>query len=60
MTRLAARPFGGSNHAYTDLPGRRWHRHRIKHLLRHGDTRLLVDCGLFQGLKNLRELNWRP
>ena len=32
-----------------------------KHLLSHGDTRILVDCGLFQGLKNLRELNWeRP
>ena len=31
-----------------------------RHLLTHGDTRLLVDCGLFQGLKNLRELNWRP
>ncbi|MCD9033228.1 MBL fold metallo-hydrolase [Luteimonas sp. Y-2-2-4F] len=30
-----------------------------KHLLAHGDTRLLVDCGLFQGLKNLRELNWQ-
>jgi metallo-beta-lactamase family protein len=30
-----------------------------KHLLSHGDTRLLVDCGLFQGLKNLRELNWK-
>ena len=29
-----------------------------KHLIREGDTRLLVDCGLFQGLKNLRELNW--
>ena len=29
-----------------------------KHLLSHGDTRILVDCGLFQGLKNLRELNW--
>ncbi len=31
-----------------------------KHLLTHGKQRLLVDCGLFQGLKNLRELNWRP
>ncbi|QHE84564.1 MBL fold metallo-hydrolase RNA specificity domain-containing protein [Hydrogenophaga sp. BPS33] len=31
-----------------------------KHLLTHGDTQLLVDCGLFQGLKNLRELNWEP
>jgi metallo-beta-lactamase family protein len=31
-----------------------------KHLLTHGDQRLLVDCGLFQGLKNLRELNWQP
>jgi len=31
-----------------------------KHLLTHGDTRILIDCGLFQGLKNLRELNWEP
>lgn len=31
-----------------------------RHLLTHGDTRLLVDCGLFQGLKNLRERNWEP
>lgn len=30
-----------------------------KHLLTFGDTRILVDCGLFQGLKNLRELNWK-
>ncbi|QGZ37747.1 metallo-beta-lactamase family protein [Pseudoduganella flava] len=30
-----------------------------KHLLTYGDTNLLVDCGLFQGLKNLRELNWQ-
>ncbi|WP_368878044.1 MBL fold metallo-hydrolase, partial [Proteus mirabilis] len=29
-----------------------------KHLLTHDNTRLLIDCGLFQGLKNLRELNW--
>ncbi len=25
----------------------------------HG-RRVLVDCGLFQGIKRLRELNWRP
>ncbi|MEW9613807.1 MBL fold metallo-hydrolase [Shinella sp. S4-D37] len=31
-----------------------------KHLLRLGEHRILVDCGLFQGLKNLRELNWAP
>lgn len=31
-----------------------------KHLLTNGDNRLLIDCGLFQGLKNLRELNWTP
>lgn len=31
-----------------------------KHLLDHSRHRLLIDCGLFQGLKNLRELNWGP
>ncbi len=31
-----------------------------KHLLESGETRILVDCGLFQGVKNLRELNWAP
>ena len=31
-----------------------------KHLLESGGTRILVDCGLFQGVKNLRELNWEP
>jgi metallo-beta-lactamase family protein len=30
-----------------------------KYLLDFGDHRLLVDCGLFQGLKELRDLNWR-
>lgn len=30
-----------------------------KHLLQHGGNRLLIDCGLFQGQKNLRELNWQ-
>ncbi|WP_442342025.1 MBL fold metallo-hydrolase RNA specificity domain-containing protein [Ectorhizobium quercum] len=29
-----------------------------KHLLSLGEHRILIDCGLFQGLKNLRELNW--
>lgn len=29
-----------------------------KYLLSVNGTNLLVDCGLFQGLKNLRELNW--
>lgn len=31
-----------------------------KHLLQVGHTRVLVDCGLFQGLKSLRERNWEP
>ena len=31
-----------------------------KHLLNHDARRLLVDCGLFQGPRELRELNWRP
>ncbi|GAA4167054.1 MBL fold metallo-hydrolase RNA specificity domain-containing protein [Shinella granuli] len=31
-----------------------------KHLLSLGEHRILVDCGLFQGLKNLRDLNWTP
>ncbi len=31
-----------------------------KHLLDTGTHRVLVDCGLFQGLKELRERNWEP
>lgn len=31
-----------------------------KHLLEVGSRRMLVDCGLFQGLKELRERNWHP
>ena len=31
-----------------------------KHLLDYPGGRLLVDCGLFQGLKYLRERNWAP
>jgi metallo-beta-lactamase family protein len=29
-----------------------------KHLLESGDSRVLLDCGLFQGLKELRRRNW--
>ena len=29
-------------------------------LVSHEGRRLLVDCGVFQGLKELRERNWRP
>src|SRR5690606_7555387 len=31
-----------------------------RHLLDTGEARILVDCGLFQGFKKLRERNWRP
>ena len=31
-----------------------------KHLLEVDGRRILVDCGLFQGLKELRERNWVP
>ena len=31
-----------------------------KYLVQHGGQRLLVDCGLFQGYKPLREQNWEP
>jgi metallo-beta-lactamase family protein len=30
-----------------------------KYLIEHDDKRILVDCGLFQGLKELRERNWQ-
>ena len=31
-----------------------------KYLLEHNGRRVLVDCGLFQGLKELRLRNWEP
>lgn len=30
-----------------------------KYLLSINEKKILIDCGLFQGLKNLREKNWR-
>jgi metallo-beta-lactamase family protein len=29
-----------------------------KHLLENGESRVLLDCGIFQGLKELRQRNW--
>ena len=31
-----------------------------KYLVQHADQKLLVDCGLFQGYKQLRLRNWNP
>jgi metallo-beta-lactamase family protein len=31
-----------------------------KYLLELGERRILVDCGLFQGFKQLRLRNWKP
>ncbi|MEJ5962878.1 MBL fold metallo-hydrolase [Pedobacter immunditicola] len=31
-----------------------------KHLLKTPELNILVDCGLFQGIKSLREQNWQP
>jgi metallo-beta-lactamase family protein len=31
-----------------------------KTLIELNQTRILVDCGLFQGIKSLRDLNWQP
>ena len=31
-----------------------------RHLVETGGTRLLLDCGMFQGYKVLRERNWAP
>lgn len=31
-----------------------------KFVLEAGGTRVMIDCGLFQGLKNLRLRNWQP
>ena len=31
-----------------------------KHLLRTPELTILIDCGLFQGIKELRLKNWQP
>jgi metallo-beta-lactamase family protein len=31
-----------------------------KHLLEENGHRVLVDCGMFQGMKELRQRNWQP
>ncbi len=31
-----------------------------KHLITLGDQRVLLDCGMFQGIKALRQRNWKP
>jgi metallo-beta-lactamase family protein len=31
-----------------------------KHLVQAGGTRVLLDCGLYQGFKTFRERNWTP
>jgi len=31
-----------------------------KYLIDTGHTKLMIDCGMFQGLKELRERNWEP
>ena len=31
-----------------------------KYLIEYGDKKILIDCGLFQGWKELRSLNWKP
>lgn len=31
-----------------------------RHLLEAGGSRVLIDCGLFQGEKDLRKRNWQP
>lgn len=31
-----------------------------KYLLETDSRRILIDCGVFQGLKHLRERNWQP
>ena len=50
----------GSVTDIADVPRRRGHGDRIQALLEVDGRRILVDCGLFQGLKELRLRNWAP
>ncbi|MCP5324916.1 MAG: MBL fold metallo-hydrolase [Oceanospirillaceae bacterium] len=31
-----------------------------KYLVEHAGKKYLIDCGMYQGVKNLRERNWKP
>ncbi len=31
-----------------------------RYLLTAGNTNILIDCGLFQGVENVRQRNWTP
>lgn len=66
MTRSSTRPSPQSNDSsVADAPtvtfwGAAQTVTGSRFLVEHEGRRLLVDCGVFQGLKELRERNWKP
>ena len=59
-TSIAVEPslYNYIDDALADVSRSRWHRHRLEAPARYRRPSYSIDCGLFQGLKELRHRNW--